>query len=185
MTTDFPLPPDLPPPRDDGACNHLTGMPMPSLRLPSTHGGDVDLAGLRGRTSIYCYPATGTPGVPLPSGWNEIPGARGCTPQSCAFRDHHDDLTEAGVTLFGLSAQRPEAQAEAAARLDLNFPLLSDTDFQLIDALRLPTFVADGRRFSKRVTLVLLDGVIDKVFYPVFPPQENPREILEWLARAP
>lgn len=182
MTSDFPLPPDLPPPIDDGACDHLPGRHLPSLRLASTHGDDVDLASLQGRTVVYCYPATGTPGVPLPTGWNEIPGARGCTPQACAFRDHHAELTRAGVAVYGLSAQRPEAQAEAAARLDLSFPLLSDTAFAWIDALGLPTFEADGRRFSKRVTLVVLDGVIERVFYPVFPPQENPREILEWLA---
>lgn len=182
---DFPLPGDLPVPHDDGACDHLEGMTLPHLRLRSTDGIEVDLAELPGWTVVYCYPATGTPGVPLPTGWNEIPGARGCTPQSCTFRDHHAELRTHGADLFGLSVQSFEEQREAAQRLGLTFPLLSDDQLAFGRALGLPTFAADGRRFLKRTTLIAHAGVIEKVFYPVFPPDRNASDVLEWLAQRP
>jgi peroxiredoxin len=183
--SDFPLPPDLPPPTDDGAAAHLEGMALPDVRMPSTGGGEVSLANRTGWMVVYCYPATGTPGVPLPGGWNEIPGARGCTPQTCAFRDRHAPLRVLGVELYGVSVQSSAAQREAAERLGVDFPLLSDASFAFTQALRLPTFEADGRRFLKRVTLVARDGIIEAVFYPVFPPDENAAEVLAWLRDGP
>lgn len=180
--SDFPLPPDLPEPRDDGACDHLEGRMLPAMALPATTGGDVDLSRSAGRTVVYCYPATGVPGEPLPDGWNEIPGARGCTPQSCAFRDRHAELARLGVGLYGVSTQTAEAQAEAAERLRLSFPLLSDAAFRFADALSLPTFAAGGARFLKRVTLVIEAGRIEKVFYPVFAPDRNAADVLAWFA---
>ena len=183
--SEFPLPEGLPVPQDDGACDHLVGMALPRLKLQSTDGIEVDLAELPGWTVVYCYPATGVPGVPLPDGWNEIPGARGCTPQSCAFRDHHAALRAQGADVFGLSVQTFEEQREAADRLDLTFPLLSDAELAFTGALRLPTFQAGGQRLLKRVTLVCRAGTIEKVFYPVFPPDANAREVLGWLAYRP
>lgn len=179
--TDFPLPPDLPAPSDDGAAAHLEGVALPDVPLPSTSGGEVSLAGRPGWTIVYCYPATGTPGVPLPRGWDRIPGARGCTPQSCAFRDVHGELRALGAEPFGVSVQAPAVQREAAERLGLGFPLLSDASFAFSEALRLPIFEVEGRRFLRRVTLVACDGIIETTFYPVFPPDENASEVLAWL----
>ena len=183
----FPLPPDLPRPVDDGACRHLAGMRMPPVRLPSTRGRNLDLgalpegaAGAR-RTVIYCYPMTGVPGIALPEGWDLIPGARGCTPQSCGFRDHAAELTRLGAAVFGLSTQSTEYQREMAERLHLPFEVLSDAAFALTDALRLPTFQVEGRRLIKRLTLVVRDGAIEHVFYPVFPPDESAAEVVRWL----
>lgn len=177
------LPDDLPPPIDDGATRHLAGMPIPSLALPATDGSQVDLSRLRGRTVVYAYPRTGRPGQPLPSGWDAIPGARGCTPQSCGFRDHHVELTSCGVTqVFGLSTQDTGYQREAVERLHLPFPLLSDASFLLTEALKLPTFEVDGMRLIKRLVLVIDDGVITHVFYPVFPPDQSAADVLAWLA---
>lgn len=180
--SDFPLPPNLPAPIDDGACDHLTGMVVPAVRLPSTGGGGVDLGALEGTVVLYVYPATGTPGVPLPEGWNDIPGARGCTPQSCAFRDHAAALRAHGARVYGVSVQDTATQREAAERLHLPFPLLSDADGSFRSALKLPTFEAGGERYLKRVTLVIENGRIAKVFYPVFPPDANAQEVLAWLA---
>ena len=172
----------IPSPEDDGAAGHLTGMMIASVSLPSTDDRQIDVATLRGLTVIYAYPMTGQPGVALPDDWDMIPGARGCTPQSCAFRDHLSELQAVGVDhLFGLSTQTTEYQAEAAARLHLPFPLLSDADFVLTDAMRLPQFDAGGLRLLKRVTLVIHDGRILKVFYPVFPPDQNAQHVIEWL----
>lgn len=179
--SDFPLPPDLPEPRADGACDHLEGLALPSVTLPATTGGEVDLSRSKGWTVVYAYPATGVPGEPLPAGWNEIPGARGCTPQSCSFRDHHAELVQLGVGLYGLSAQPTAVQIEAAERLRLPFPLLSDAEFRFADALRLPTFRAGNDRFLKRVTLVIQAGKVEKVFYPVFPPDQNPADVVAWF----
>lgn len=176
------LPEDLPAPLDDGAANHLAGMRLPPVTLPATDGSAVDLASLRGRHVIYIYPMTGRPGIPLPDGWDAIPGARGCTPQSCAFRDHHAELATLGASVFGLSTQDSDYQREAQARLHLPFPLLSDDALRLKAALRLPTFVADGRELYRRLTLVTEDAHIVKVFYPVFPPDRNARDVLDWLA---
>ena len=180
--TDFPLPADLPSPIDDGAAQHLPGVAMPGIILPSTKGRAVDLSPLRAsRTVIYCYPMTGVPGKPLPEGWDMIPGARGCTPQACSFRDHYQELAEMGAEVYGLSTQTTEYQREMAERLHLPFEILSDVEFKLVDALRLPTFEVEGVRLVKRLTLVVRHGRIEHVFYPVFPPNESAGEVVGWL----
>jgi peroxiredoxin len=180
--TDFPLPANLPTPVDDGAAAHLTGMAMPTIRLRSTDGGTVDLSELNApRTVIYCYPMTGVPGQLLPAGWDEIPGARGCTPQTCGFRDHYDELRRLDTEVFGLSTQTTEYQREMAQRLRVPFAILSDASFELCDALRLPTFEAGGKRLLKRLTLIVRGGRIEHVFYPVFPPDQSANEVLHWL----
>jgi len=175
------LPKDLPLPIDDGAAAHLEGMSLAKIALPSTDGGTVELASITGRFVIYIYPMTGRPGVPLPDGWDAIPGARGCTPQSCNFRDHHTELSALGVGVFGLSTQDTEYQREARDRLHLPFQLLSDSSLQLKNALRLPTFQVQGMELYKRLTLIIETGKIEKVFYPVFPPDKNAEEVLVWL----
>jgi peroxiredoxin len=176
------LPTDLPRPIDDGAADHLTGLAVPDLALSATDGAPVNLAKLRGRTVVYAYPRTGEPGKPLIEGWDAIPGARGCTPQSCAFRDHFAELKQLGVAqLFGLSTQDTAYQREAAQRLHLPFAILSDAELDLTRALRLPTFGAGGMTLLKRLTLVIDDGKIVKVFYPVFPPDKNADEVIAWL----
>ena len=180
-TQNFPLPEGLPVPIDDGAASHLPGMALPDVTLPATDGAQVNLASLRGRQVIYIYPMTGRPGVALPSGWDEIPGARGCTPQSCAFRDHHADLQALRTNVFGLSAQSSDYQREARDRLHLPFQLLSDDGLRLKTVLRLPTFTADGAELYKRLTLIAQDGRIAKVFYPVFPPDRNAADVIAWL----
>lgn len=180
------LPADLPVPTDDGAAAHLEGLPLPSLALPATDGRSVQLAALPGLQVIYVYPMTGRPGVPLPEGWDAIPGARGCTPQSCAFRDHHAELAALGAGVFGLSTQDSDYQREAATRLHLPFPLLSDAGLALRDALSLPVFEADGRTLYRRLTLITDAARIVKVFYPVFPPDRNAADVVDWLrARRP
>jgi peroxiredoxin len=176
------LPKDLPVPQDDGACNHLTGMQLPSLALRSTRGRVVDLSKLKGTTVVYIYPRTGRPDQELPTGWNAIPGARGCTPQSCAFRDHYQELKKLGVSeLFGLSTQDTAYQQEAAERLHLPFEILSDEKLEFAQTLRLPTFEVDGTQLIKRITLIAREGRIEKVFYPVFPPDRNAGEVIGWL----
>jgi peroxiredoxin len=181
------LPPNLPRPTDDGACDHLVGMTIPRLTLPSTSGRAVELATLpAGRSIIYCYPMTGVPGQPLPDGWDAIPGARGCTPQSCSFRDHSGELAELGASVFGLSTQKTDYQREMVERLHLPFEVLSDANLRFATALRLPTFEADGMRLIKRLTLVVRGGAIEHVFYPVFPPDQSAIEVVRWLrARRP
>jgi peroxiredoxin len=184
--TDFPLPKDLPRPVDDGLAAHLAGMTMPRILLPSTAGGVVDLANFGAtRTVVYCYPMTGVPGIPLPDGWDAIPGARGCTPQTCGFRDHHQELLQLRVDVFGLSTQTTDYQREMSDRLHLPFEILSDPEFKLCDALRLPTFEVDGVRLLKRLTLVIRGGAIEHVFYPVFPPNESVDQVLRWLHDSP
>lgn len=179
----YQLPADLPVPVDDGACDHLTGMSVPSIPLRSTSGRLVDLATLGGRTVLYCYPRTGRPDQEPPPGWNGIPGARGCTPQSCAFRDHHRELQSLGAQVFGLSAQSTPDQQEAAERLHLPFELLSDSELELATALKLPTFRVASLTLIKRLTLILRDGKIEKVCYPVFPPDKNAEQVVEWLSQ--
>jgi len=179
------LPPNIPVPEDDGATRHLTGIKLPDLALPATSGGPVNLSKLKGRTVLYIYPRTGVPGQALPTGWDTIPGARGCTPQSCSFRDHFGELKRLGVAqLFGLSAQDTAYQQEAATRLHLPFPILSDEKLAFTRALRLPTFSVDGMTLIKRMALVIDDGTITKVFYPVFPPDKNAEEVIAWLQTA-
>lgn len=173
----------LPQPEDDGACDHLTGTEMPAVDLTSTNGSAVQLAELPGTAVFYVYPMTGRPDRALPEGWNDIPGARGCTPQSCSFRDHYAELTALGVEhVFGISTQTSDDQMEAVERLHLPFALLSDSDLKLARALDLPTFNVDGKTLIKRLALIVKDGVIAKVFYPVFPPDRNAQDVIDLLA---
>ena len=176
------LPPDIPVPQDDGGARHLPGMKLPDLALPATSGGAVNLARLAGRTVLYLYPRTGVPGVDLPPGWNDIPGARGCTPQSCGFRDHFAELQGLGVShLFGLSTQDTDYQREAAERLHLPFAILSDAGLAFTRAMKLPTFIVAGMTLLKRMALVVDEGIVGKAFYPVFPPDQNAAEVVAWL----
>jgi peroxiredoxin len=173
----YALPDNLPIPEDDGACDHLRGMAVPSIPLPATDGTTVDLSQLTGRT--------GEPDRDPPDGWDLIPGARGCTPQSCSFRDHHQELQTLGAQVFGLSTQTTPYQQEAATRLHLPFPLLSDYTLAFAHALNLPTFIVEGMTLLKRVTLILNNGQIEYLFYPVFPPDQSAQVVLAWLATHP
>jgi peroxiredoxin len=176
------LPADLPVPIDDGEARHLAGTKLPPLPLQATDGNVVDLATLAGRTVVYIYPRTGRPGQKLPDGWDAIPGARGCTPQSCSFRDHFAELRGLGVAqLYGLSTQDTAYQREAAERLHLPFALLSDAGLRLTRALDLPTFTVEGMTLIRRMVLVIDSGIITKVFYPVFPPDESAAAVVAWL----
>jgi peroxiredoxin len=178
----YALPDGLPVPVDDGACDHLVGAALPAVSLRSTVGDRVQLSDLESTVVLYVYPRTGAPGVdPLP-GWDEVPGARGCTPQSCAFRDHHAELQRLGSDVFGVSCQPRDEQREFADRTHLPYPLLSDERFELEARLGLPTFDLAGQRFYKRVTLIAREATIAKVFYPVFPPDANAAEVVSWLA---
>lgn len=182
MTIFTALPADLPAPVNDGACDHLVGCRLPAVRLSSTRGGPIDLSALpRALAVIFAYPMTGRPGVALPEGWDEIPGARGCTPQNCAFRDLYQDFAKHGVPIFAVSTQTNEYQREMVERLHLPYPVLSDADFRLTDALRLPTLTVDGMRLIRRLTLIVKARVIEHVFYPVFPPDRSAEEALNWL----
>jgi peroxiredoxin len=175
------LPPNLPVPQDDGAADHLEGKLVPPLYLETT-AGELNLAAAAGELLVlYVYPRTGRPGVEPPAGWDETPGARGCTPQSCGYRDWGDELRELGATVVGLSAQMLDDQREAAERLDLPHAVAADPELRLAEALRLPTFEFEGLRLYKRLALVAEEGRIVKVFYPVFPPDENAAEVLAWL----
>jgi peroxiredoxin len=175
----------IPKPAEDGAAAHLVGMRLPSIALPATNGTAVDLSALAGRVVVYAYPRTGIPGVANPPGWDLIAGARGCTPQSCAFRDHFAELKALGIShLFGLSTQDTAYQREAAQRLHLPFAILSDEHLGLTKALRLPTFETSGMTLLKRLTLIIEDGKITYVFYPVFPPDRNASDVIAWLTAA-
>jgi peroxiredoxin len=176
------LPADIPIPQDDGAARHLPGMRLPDVALPATSGAAVNLARLAGRSVVYIYPRTGVPGVDLPPGWDDIPGARGCTPQSCGFRDRFSELKGLGIAhVFGLSTQDTDYQREAAERLHLPFPLLSDAELKFARVLQLPTFTVAGMTLLRRMVLGIHDGTIDKVFYPVFPPDQSAAEVVAWL----
>jgi peroxiredoxin len=176
------LPADLPVPVDDGAADHLLGASVPSVSLPSSGGGELDVATLAAALTVfYVYPRTGIPGEPLPDGWDAIPGARGCTPQSCAFRDHLAELAGEGAAVVGISAQPPDEQLEFARREAIPYPLLSDSELALAAALGLPTFAVAGMRLYRRLTFVAERGAIVKVFYPVFPPDRDAAAVLEWL----
>ncbi|MYA89121.1 MAG: peroxiredoxin [Boseongicola sp. SB0662_bin_57] len=172
----------IPAPADDGSASHLEGMSVPSVPLPSTRGGQVNPGHLRGWSVLFFYPMTGRPDVPLPDGWDDIPGARGCTPQSCAFRDLSQELADKGVSaVFGISTQSTEYQREAADRLHLPFALLSDAELQLTAALRLPTMEVEGNLLLKRLTLVLHGAQVKRVFFPVFPPDRNAADVLKFM----
>jgi peroxiredoxin len=181
-TIDAPDWSKIPAPIDDGAARHLKGMRVPGIALAATDGTTVDLSRLRGRTVVYAYPRTGQPGVDSPDGWDMIPGARGCTPQACSFRDHFAELNDLGVSdLYGLSTQSTEYQREAATRLLLPFAILSDERLRLAGAMRLPTFATGGETFLKRLTMIIDDAVVTHVFYPVFPPDRSADDVIAWL----
>ena len=180
------LPANLPVPKDDGGARHLKGMAMPDLELPSTSNRRVNLAKAAApRLVVYAYPMTGRPDRVLPQGWDEIPGARGCTPETCGFRDHHKDLAKLDAEVFGLSTQSTGYQQEMVTRLAVPFEVLSDEHFALTHALRLPTFTVDGMTLLKRLTLIVKHGRIEQVFYPVFPPDKHAEEVIAWLKQHP
>ncbi len=181
MTNLYQLPDDLPVPVDDGACDHLEGLLLPSLLLKTSSGNSLDLSEEKGIVVVFFYPMIGSPDSPPMEDWNDIPGARGCTPQTCSFRDSYQQLTESGARVFGASAQSIEEQSEAAVRLELPFELLNDSSFELTESLNLPTFEYQGVKMIKRLTLIVVDGVIRKMFYPVFPPNENVNHVISWL----
>jgi peroxiredoxin len=180
------LPPNLPVPKDDGGARHLKGMAMPDLELMSTSNRRVNLSKLSApRVIVYAYPRTGEPGKPSPPGWDDIPGARGCTPETCGFRDHHKDLARLHAEVFGVSTQDTPYQQEMVKRLEVPFEVLSDEHLALTRALRLPTFTVQGMTLLKRLTLVVRNGRIEHVFYPVFPPDKHAEEVIAWLKRHP
>lgn len=176
------LPSDLPVPIDDGACNHLLGYAIPSVTLKSHKGNSIDLSQFGGWLVVYFYPMTGRPDITLPDGWDQIPGARGCTPQSCSFRNHYNELQSLGAKVFGVSCQSSEYQAEAAERLHLPFELLSDEKYELANALLLPLMEVEVMCLIKRLTLIVKAGKVEKVFYPVFPPDQNADNVIAWLS---
>jgi peroxiredoxin len=177
------LPPNLPVPVDDGAAAHLRGLKLPDIELPATDGRSVSLARRGpGRTIVYAYPRTGRPGEPsLTDDWDLIPGARGCTPETCGFRDHHAELREAGADVFGLSTQDSDYQKELVSRLRLPFPILSDAKLELAHAMRLPSFELAGQTLLKRFTMIIRDGRAEHLWYPVFPPDRHAEDVLAWL----
>jgi peroxiredoxin len=181
------LPPSLPVPDDDGAADHLPGTELPDLSLPSTAGVEVNLreAAAAATLVLYIYPRTGKPGEPLPPGWDDIPGARGCTPESCAFRDANDGLEKLGARVQGLSAQSLADQHEFARRMELPYSLLSDPELELVLAMRLPTFEVAGMKLYKRLTLIARAGRVERVFYPVFPPDRNAADVTAWISLNP
>jgi peroxiredoxin len=183
MTNLNQLPPDLPIPQDDGAARHLIGLNIPNLALPATTGESINLSTFAGKYVVYCYPMTGQPNSALPDGWDQIPGARGCTPQSCSFRDHYQEIQALGAEVVGLSVQTPEYQKEMAIRLHLPYPVLSDQNLQFQQALNLPTFVAAGMTLLKRITLIVNQGVIEALHYPVFPSDSDPSWVIAYLRR--
>lgn len=183
MTNINSLPKDLPAPVDDGAADHLLGMKLPQVTLQATSGAQVHLGDITGLFVLYCYPMTGQPNIPLPQGWDQIPGARGCTPQSCSFKDHYREIRALNAEVMGLSVQSTEYQKEMAQRLHLPFPVLSDVDFDFQRALKLPTFQTAGMTLLKRITLIAQDGVVIFVHYPVFPSDSDPKWVIECLRK--
>lgn len=181
----YKLPDDLPVPVDDGACNHLRNFRVPSIQLQSTSGATINPGEMTGTTVLFFYPMTGKPESPPMIGWNDIPGARGCTPQTCSFRDNFSNLENLGVTVYGVSSQSSADQKEASDRLALPYELLSDSDFELVRAMNLPTFRYQSSTFIKRITVIARDGVIVKTFYPVFPPDKNVDDVIVWLEQNP
>ena len=182
MTTNLnQLPTDLPIPQDDGSTNHLKGMKLPNVSLNATNGKTINLGEIKGRLVIYCYPMTGQPNVALPKGWDQIPGARGCTPQSCSFRDHYQELQTLGVEVLGLSVQTMEYQKEMANRLHLPFPVVSDVNYEFQKALNMPTFLVEEMTLLKRVTLIVNHGLIEAVHYPIFPSDSDAIWVIDYL----
>ena len=181
MTNLSQLPTDLPIPQDDGCANHLKGMKLPNVSLNATNGSTVHFGDIKGKLVIYCYPMTGQPNIALPDGWDQIPGARGCTPQSCSFRDHYQEIQALGADLVGLSVQTTEYQKEMVDRLHLPFPVVSDVNYQFQKALNMPTFVASGMTLLKRVTLIANNGVIEAAHYPIFPSDSDPAWVINYL----
>ena len=180
------LPANLPRPKDDGGARHLKGMSLPNLDLPSTGNRRVNLSTVSApRIIIYAYPMTGRPDRQLPQGWDDIPGARGCTPETCGFRDHHKDLAKLHAEVFGVSTQDTAYQQEMVKRLEVPFEVLSDEQMAFTRALKLPTFTVDGMTLLKRLTIVARSGRIEHVFYPVFPPDRHAEEVIAWLKRHP
>ena len=178
------LPANLPRPKDDGGARHLLGMALPDLELPSTSNRRVNLSKIEApRVVIYAYPMTGRPDRALPQGWDDIPGARGCTPETCGFRDHHKDLAKLHADVYGVSTQDTAYQQEMVKRLEVPFEVLSDEHFVLIKALRLPTFQVEGMALMKRLTIIARHARIEKVFYPVFPPDQHAEEVIAWLKK--
>lgn len=176
------LPENLPVPEDDGACDHLIGSRLPDIALPTTNGDFVNLSRQKKITVVYCYPMTGRPGVPLPDGWDDIPGARGCTPQSCSFRDHYSELSALGADVFGMSTQDTNYQKEMVERLHLPFPVISDSKREFCEALGMPVFDVDGKRLMKRVTIIAREGNVVAVHYPVFPSNSDPEWVISYLS---
>ena len=180
------LPANLPRPKDDGGARHLKGMALPDLELPSTGNRRVNLSTVSApRIVIYAYPMTGRPDRQLPQGWDDIPGARGCTPETCGFRDHHKDLAKLHAEVFGVSTQDTAYQQEMVKRLEVPFEVLSDEQMTFARALELPTFTVDGMTLLKRLTIVARSGRIEHVFYPVFPPDAHAEEVIAWLKQHP
>lgn len=185
MTNVYEIPPGLPIPQDDGSTDHLKGLRLPNVSLKATNGTTINFGNISDRLVIYCYPMTGQPNVALPDGWDQIPGARGCTPQSCSFRDHYQELQALGAEVVGLSVQATEYQKEMVDRLHLPFPVVSDSDYQFQKALNMPTFIAAGMTLLKRVTLIVNHGVIEAVHYPIFPSDSDPGWVIDYLERHP
>ena len=181
MNDIYTLPDDLPVPIDDGACDHLIGLTLPNLALPATDGSDVNVSKHKGRLALYCYPMTGRPDIALPDGWDAIPGARGCTPQSCAFRDHYSELKQLSCEIVGMSTQSPAYQHEMATRLHLPFKILSDQELTFTKALTLPTFVVEDMTLIKRLTLIINYRVIKTVNYPIFPSHIDANWVVDFL----
>ena len=182
MTNLNKIPTNLPVPLDDGLADHLIGMKLPSLSLLATNGTRIDLSQVQRHFVLYCYPRTGTPNTQLPEGWDQIPGARGCTPQSCAYRDHYQEIKALGAEVFGLSTQATAYQKEMVGRLHLPFPVLSDEQFEFQRALNLPTFKVAGMTLLKRLTMIIRDGEIEAVHYPVFPSDSDPAWVMDKLS---
>jgi len=181
MTNLNQLPADLPIPQDDGSTNHLRGMRLPNVSLAATNGKTINLGDIKAKLVIYCYPMTGQPNVALPDGWDQIPGARGCTPQSCSFRDHYQELQALGAEVIGLSVKTSEYQKEMADSLHLPFHVVSDANYQFQKALNMPTFATAGMTLLKRVTLIANNGVIEAVHYPIFPSDSDPAWVIDYL----
>ena len=179
----YQLPDDLPVPIDDGACDHLLDARIPSVLLKGVSGDTVNIGEVQGKFVLFSYPMNGQPDALPGPDWSEIPGARGCTPQSCSYRDQHGDFLRSGCKVFGISSQPIEEQKEAFKRLHLPFELLNDSKLALTRAMNLPTFEYQSSEYIKRITLIVTDGLIQKVFYPVFPPDGNVHDVIDWIEK--